>query len=93
MVSGINGRFIGADCFFLHQHKSDSDSFFISTKAIPSLILRIIVYMVAGIFGSYLAGKYLPVADSSFLQFLFNLLGTSVVLLIVAAFFRVLRGK
>ncbi|HRE41956.1 MAG TPA: hypothetical protein PLG90_11540 [Ignavibacteria bacterium] len=68
-------------------------SFFISTKAIPSLILRIIVYMVAGIFGSYLAGKYLPVADSSFLQFLFNLLGTSVVLLIVAAFFRVLRGK
>ncbi|HCA43799.1 MAG TPA: hypothetical protein DEP28_11175 [Bacteroidetes bacterium] len=68
-------------------------SFFISTKAIPSLILRIIVYMVAGIFGSFLAGKYLPVADSSFLQFLFNLLGTSVVLLVVAAFFRILRGK
>lgn len=68
-------------------------SFFISTKAIPSLILRIIVYMVAGILGSFLASKYLPVADSSFLQFLFNLLGTSVVLLVVAAFFRILRGK
>lgn len=66
-------------------------SFFVSTKAIPNVFLRIIIYIFAGITGATLASMFV-VSDSNIISFLIDLTGTVVVLLVISFFFRAMRG-
>jgi uncharacterized membrane protein YeaQ/YmgE (transglycosylase-associated protein family) len=66
-------------------------SFFVSTKAIPNVFLRIIIYIFAGITGATLASS-LVISDSKFISFLIDLTGTIVVLLVISFLFRAMRG-
>lgn len=66
-------------------------SFFVSTKVIPNVFLRIIIYIFAGITGATLASMFV-VSDSNIISFLIDLTGTVVVLLIISFFFRAMRG-
>lgn len=66
-------------------------SFFVNTKAIPNVFLRIIVYIFAGIAGATLASSLL-FSDSKFISFLIDLTGTIVVLLVISFLFRAMRG-
>ena len=64
-------------------------SFFVSGEksVVPSLILRLIIYIIAGIFGSYL-GHLIFTSSSSILNFFISLGGTIVVLAILLAVLR-----
>lgn len=66
-------------------------SFFVSTKAIPNVFLRIIIYIFAGITGATLASMFV-VSDSKTISFLIDLTGTVVILLVISFFFRAMRG-
>lgn len=67
-------------------------SFFVNTKSIPNVFLRIIVYIFAGITGATLASSLLT-SDSRIISFLIDLTGTIVVLLVISFIFRSMRGS